>query len=120
VRNSGYIAGVANKDRAAPPTPPARVPELKPLPSQRTPADFKVKAIKADRALSRDPSYAAEFANVPIQVSDVEVALSEDDYAALQALKATGVHGASDGEVLRDVLFSWWAETFLGLPDMRG
>jgi len=96
------------------------VPELKPLPSQRTPADLKVKAIKADRALSRDPSYAAEFANVPIQVSDVEVALSEDDYAALQALKATGVHGASDGEVLRDVLFSWWAETFLGLPDMRG
>lgn len=57
---------------------------------------------------------------MPIHVSDVEVALSDEDYAALAALKATGVHGSSDGEVLRDVLFSWWGETFLGLPDLRG
>lgn len=96
-----------------------RVPEVKALPSQRTPADFKVKAIKADRELRRDPAYRAEFANVPIRVRDVEVSLSEDDYAALQALKNTGVHGESDGEVLRDVLFSWWSETFLKVPDIR-
>jgi len=97
----------------------AAVPEIKRLPSQRTPADFKVKAIKADRALTADPGYVPEFANVPITISDIPIALSDEDYARLTALKATGVHGEDDAAVLRDVLFSWWSEAFLGLPDIR-
>jgi hypothetical protein len=43
----------------------AKVPQIPPYRNQRTPADFKIKTIKADRELRRDPSYHPEFTNVP-------------------------------------------------------
>jgi uncharacterized protein len=96
----------------------AKAPERKRLASQRTVADFKVKAIRAERELSRDPSYRAEFVNVPIKVKDVEVALDASDYRLLQALKVTKLYGDTDADVLRDIVFSWWSEAFLGVPDI--
>jgi uncharacterized protein len=96
----------------------AKAPERKRLASQRTVADFKVKAIRAERELSRDPSYRAEFVNVPIKVKDVEVVLDASDYRLLQALKATKVYGDTDADVLRDIVFSWWSEVFLGVLDI--
>src|SRR6267378_2391359 len=85
----------------------AKAPERKRLPSQRTVADFKVKAIRAERELSRDPSYRPEFVNVPIQIKDVDVVLDASDYRLLQALKSTKVYGDTDADVLRDIVFSW-------------
>jgi uncharacterized protein len=96
----------------------AKAPERKRLASQRTVADFKVKAIRAERELSRDLSYRAEFVNVPIKVKDVEVALDASEYRLLQALKATKVYGDTDADVLRDIVFSWWSEAFLGVLDI--
>jgi uncharacterized protein YcgI (DUF1989 family) len=96
----------------------AKAPERKRLPSQRTVADFKVKAIRAERELSRDPSYRPEFVNVPIQIKDVDVVLDASDYRLLQALKSTRVYGDTDADVLRDIVFSWWSEVFLGVPDI--
>jgi uncharacterized protein len=96
----------------------ARAPERKRLPSQRTVADFKVKAIRTQRELTRDPAYIAEFVNVPIRINDVEVILEAADYGLLQALKSRGTYGTTDGDVLRDILFSWWSEAFLGVPDI--
>jgi uncharacterized protein YcgI (DUF1989 family) len=96
----------------------AKAPERKRLPSQRTVADFKVKAIRAERELSRDPSYRPEFVNVPIQIKDVDVVLDASDYRLLQALKSTKVYGDTDADVLRDIVFSWWSEVFLGVPDI--
>jgi hypothetical protein len=98
----------------------AAVPPLKRLPSQRTPADFKVKAIRTERALRRDADYRPEFVNVPIGLADLDVPLAAADHALLEALRRTGVHGETGAEVLRDVLFSWWAETYLATPDLRG
>ena len=35
---------------------------------------------------------------------------------ALETLKATGIYGAADSEVLRYILFSWWIERFMRGP----
>ena len=44
--------------------------------NQRSPADFKVKAIKVDRELRQDSSYRSEFTNVPLTLSELEVVLT--------------------------------------------
>ena len=94
----------------------ARVPAMPRYRNQRTPADFKVTAIKADRELRRDPHYRPEFVNVPLRVSEVDVRLDPDELQALRRLKATGRFGETDGEVLRHVFFSWWIERFMHGP----
>src|ERR1700760_648854 len=84
--------------------------------NQRSPANFKVKAIKADRELRPDSSYRPEFTNVPIEITDLEVALTADEAAALDRLRATGKYGETDAEVLRYVFFTWWIENFMQGP----
>jgi uncharacterized protein len=91
----------------------AAVPPIRKLSSQRTPADFKVKEIKADRPLRRDPNYRPEFTNVPLQRIDIHVPLDDEERSLLQHLRMTGRYGTSDGEVLRFIVFSWWLETFI-------
>lgn len=84
--------------------------------NQRGPASFKNSKIKADRKLRREGDYTADFTNYPIVNEDVAVDLSEDAFQALQALKATGLYGSTDGAALRYVLFSWWIENFMQGP----
>jgi len=92
------------------------VPQWPKYVNQRSPADFKVKSIKADRELRRDPSYVPEFTNVPIRTTEVSVNLEPTEVKLLEALKNTGNYGATDGEVLRYVFFSWWIERFMHGP----
>jgi hypothetical protein len=94
----------------------AAVPEFPRFGTQRTPADFKVKAIKADRELSRDRGYVPDFTNAPIRTTELAVALDDEEVRALQSLKATGLYGATDAEALRYILFSWWIERFMEGP----
>jgi uncharacterized protein YcgI (DUF1989 family) len=93
-----------------------QVPKWPKFKNQRSPADFKVKDIKADRELRRDPGYVPEFTNVPIRTSELPVALDATEAAAVDALKGTGLYGSTDAEVLRYVLFSWWVERFMQGP----
>src|SRR6202047_2265818 len=53
----------------------AKVPDVPKLASQRTPKDFRNPAIKSDRPLRRDPAYRAEFANTPIVITELPIAL---------------------------------------------
>lgn len=94
----------------------ARVPETPRYRNQRTPADFKIKQIKADRELRREPGYTPEFTNVPITLTELDIPLAADEAGMLQAIKATGRYGETDGEVLRFVMFSWWIERFMHGP----
>lgn len=94
----------------------AKVPEMPRYRNQRTPADFKVKDIKADRELRRDPGYRPEFTNVPLRVSEIEVHLDREEADILKRLKATGRFGERGGEVLRAVFFGWWIENFMHGP----
>ena len=94
----------------------AAVPKVPILKSQRTPRDFRNPAIKADRALVRDAAYVAEFLNVPLVVEDVAVSLTAEEAAWLDRLRLP-VYGADDGAALRDVLFTWWEQRFLGAAE---
>ena len=44
-------------------------------------------AIKADRALARDPTYVANFVNVPLIVEDVSVTLTAEEADMLKRLR---------------------------------
>jgi uncharacterized protein YcgI (DUF1989 family) len=94
----------------------AAVPPLKRLPSQRTPADFKVSQIKADRALYKDPAYQPAFTNVPIRIEELTVTLTDEEYQLLRNSALTELYGADDGAALRDIVFSWWSERFISAP----
>jgi hypothetical protein len=91
----------------------AALPPVRKLSSQRTPADFKVKTIKADRPLRRDSTYRPEFTNVPLQRVPCAASLPDEEFSLLQRMKATGRYGTTDAEVLRFIVFSWWTETFI-------
>ncbi|WP_165421300.1 urea carboxylase-associated family protein [Bradyrhizobium sp. Leo170] len=92
------------------------IAEFPRLRNQRSPADFKVKNIKADRELYRDPSYRPEFVNVPLTVSELEVELSPAETAWVGELRATGKYGDTEAEVLRYVFFTWWISRFMRGP----
>ena len=92
------------------------VPSTPILKSQRTPKDFRNPNIKADRALTRDPAYVAEFVNTPIRVEDVALTLSEEEAAMLDRIRLP-VYGNDEGAALRDILFTWWEQTFLGAAE---
>ena len=94
----------------------SRISEPPRLKNQRSPSEFKVKNIKADRELYRDSSYRPEFTNVPLQISELEVKLTDDEIAWIQQLKSTGKYGESDAEVLRYVFFTWWIGKFMHGP----
>jgi uncharacterized protein YcgI (DUF1989 family) len=94
----------------------SRISEPPRLKNQRSPSEFKVKNIKADRELYRDSSYRPEFTNVPLQISELEVNLTDDEMGWIQQLKSTGKYGESDAEVLRYVFFTWWIGKFMHGP----
>ena len=94
----------------------AATPKTPILKSQRTPRDFRNPTIKASRALVRDPNYVAEFVNFPLRVEDVAVALTADEDEMLERVRLP-VYGADDGAALRDILFTWWEERFLGAAE---
>lgn len=93
-----------------------KIPAWPAFANQRGPKNFRNSTIKADRQLRRDESYVADFTNYPLTIEDVPVILSENEYRALEALKATGLYGSTDAETLRYVLFSWWIENFMQGP----
>jgi uncharacterized protein len=94
----------------------AATPKTPILRSQRTPKDFRNPTIKATRALVRDPNYVAEFVNFPLRVEDVAVALTADEDEMLERVRLP-VYGADSGAALRDILFTWWEERFLGAAE---
>ncbi len=94
----------------------AATPKTPILKSQRTPKDFRNPTIKASRALVRDPDYAAEFVNFPIRLEDVAVALTADEDEMLERVRLP-VYRADSGAALRDILFTWWEERFLGAAE---
>jgi uncharacterized protein YcgI (DUF1989 family) len=94
----------------------AAVSEPPRLLNQRSPVQFKVKNIKADRELYRDASYRPEFTNVPLVISELELELTAEELGWVRELAATGRYGESEAEVLRYVFFTWWIAQFMRGP----
>jgi len=91
-------------------------PEERQYRNQRTPADFKVKEIKATRELERDESYTVDWPVYPIVKRPVDVPLSAPEYRLVEALRAHGGFGDDDGEIVRHAFFSWWIEHYMRGP----
>lgn len=94
----------------------AKVTEPPRMKNQRNPDMFKIKSIKADRELYKDAAYQPDFTNVPIEISEVEVDLNDEEMALLSRLAATGKYGETDAEVLRYVFHTWWIDKFMRGP----
>ena len=88
------------------------VPKTPVLKSQRTPADFRQPRIKADRELTRDTAYRAEFTNVPLIQQPIAVDLSDEEAALFDTVKLAQ-YGDDDAQALRDLVFTWWEERYL-------
>ena len=86
------------------------------LKNQRNPEMFKIKNIKTDRELYKDVSYKPDFTNVPIEISEIEIELSDEERQLLSQLVASGKYGESHAEVLRYVFHSWWIDKFMRGP----
>jgi uncharacterized protein YcgI (DUF1989 family) len=74
---------------------------------QRTPADFAVSAIKADRELYPNPDYVPQFVNYPLKTRTMSVRLSPAELATAEAMAARAV-GRDVPEVLRNALLYWY------------
>jgi len=74
---------------------------------QRTPAEFKVSRIKADRELRRNPDYIPEFVNYPITTKSIQVPLTEDELARAEKLVTAGL-GKDVAEVIRTGVMLWY------------
>jgi len=77
------------------------------LKGQRTPDEFKVNKIKADRELRRNPSYVPEFVNYPIATKAIRVPLSTDELAKTNQLVEAGL-GKDAAEVIRIGVILWY------------
>jgi uncharacterized protein len=89
-----------------------KVPKLTAYKSQRTPESFRQPIIKRDRVLTRNPDFVAEFCNVPLQHTAIDVALDAREIELLHAANLHEFYGDDEGEMLRDVLLSWWEQNF--------
>ncbi|HZZ10513.1 MAG TPA: urea carboxylase-associated family protein [Paraburkholderia sp.] len=88
------------------------VPALRRLKTQRTPADFKLSAIRAERGLTRDPSYQPQFFNTPLTFVELDIALDDGDFELFRRNHRADLY-QDDGASLRDVVFSWWEARFI-------
>jgi uncharacterized protein YcgI (DUF1989 family) len=83
------------------------LPEGRRFANQRVVDDFKIKEIRTERELSRDPAYVADWPAFPITTTSVEVELTDEEYRQLETLASHGGFGATEGEVLRHAFFTW-------------
>jgi hypothetical protein len=56
----------------------------------------------------------AEFTNVPIRYGDFPIRLDAAEYALLQKVKRRELYCDDDGAALRDIVFSWWEDHYMG------
>jgi uncharacterized protein YcgI (DUF1989 family) len=83
---------------------------------QRTVDQFKVKTIKADRPLKRDPSFVPEWPWLEAVKKKIEVEVELDDRQArlLEELKrAPEFADFTEAEIVRYCFFRWWTEKFM-------
>ena len=85
------------------------------LKNQRSPKDYRIRGIKADRKLERDPDYEPQFVNYPLQFQEVEVELTPDDRRDVERMKARG-KASDDEDAIRSGAFTWYT-TFNSEPN---
>jgi hypothetical protein len=79
--------------------------------NQRTLDDFTLKEIRTERELAPDPSYTPNWWWLPsvLDRTTIEVSLTDEEAALIDALKATGEWGDdTPDEIVKGAAISWW------------
>lgn len=87
------------------------LPEQRRYRNQRTPADFRLAAIKASRELRPNPTYEADWPCYPVELAELAVELPDDLVEWVERLRQTQRFGKSTSDVVRALFFHWWQET---------
>ncbi len=75
--------------------------------NQRTPDQFRVSAIRTERALTPDPDFRPRFVNTPMRIETVEIAVDDEDVTLIDAMIARGM--ADDAEdAVRSSVMTWY------------
>lgn len=77
------------------------------LKAQKTPADFRVKEILAERELRPDPTYKPDFRPFPGR-HPIDMELSEAEVAILRGLMRTGLYGADVAKAMMIAFLRWF------------
>lgn len=75
--------------------------------NQRSLSDFRVKAIRTERELTRDPNYKPQYVNFPLQMRKIEVELTPEDYEQVKRLKDRG-YVDDDEDAIRSAVMGWY------------
>ena len=75
--------------------------------SQKTPADFKLNAVRAQRALARDPDYVPDYHPKPPKTA-LDVDLSPEADRILETLLATGNYLRTKEQALLHTFLRWY------------
>jgi hypothetical protein len=78
--------------------------------TQITPSDFKVKDIRSQRKLERDPNYMPGFIPAPKKIA-IEVNVSPATLSILQPLTNTGVYGSSEAKIILACFMRWYNQS---------
>lgn len=115
MRRAIYQATAADLERIT------SVRETQPFNGQRSPDEF---SIKPDPELVREPDYQPSYVGVPVERSDIDVEISEQDTELIERLRETGEYGDKDGEIIRTSFLRWWlarlAQSENATAEMRG
>jgi uncharacterized protein len=74
--------------------------------NQRTREDFRIKDIRKDRKLKRDPAYKPQFRAFPIETMEIEVQFTSAELGIIKAHR--GTMGKTDAEVVRAAFMLWY------------
>jgi hypothetical protein len=77
--------------------------------------DESVKLIRTKRELAAIPGYTPQFKNYPLQIHELAIELTDEDYSNLQILKQMGL-GDDDEDALRSAVIEWYVANY-STPD---
>jgi len=73
---------------------------------QRTPEDFRVREIRAERQLRPVPNFKPHFINYPLRTERFQVEIPEEEHAIIAELLRSGF-GTDQGDVVRRGVMEW-------------
>ena len=79
-----------------------------PLKTSRTPKDFHVtRGEDTDFVLKQTPGYKPQFHDYPIEITEMEIELPEEDYEQVKKQIALGLRG-NDEDAVRTAVIEWY------------
>ena len=76
---------------------------------QRSVDDFRIKEIQSSRELKPDPNYEPQFINYPLEMKQIEVELTAEDYQQVKLLQERCL-ADDDEDAIRSAAMGWYVQ----------